>query len=54
MVNGRRNKNHIGLLLLDNRVYASDSKVIEEEIIKSFSNLLSPKVRIKPFLEGID
>lgn len=52
--NGRKNKNHIDLLILDNGVSKRDSKEIEEEIMKSFSNLLSPEVSVKPFLEGID
>lgn len=54
VANGRRDKYHIDLLLLDNGVSTRDSTEIEGEIIKSFSNLLSLEVRIKPFLEGIN
>lgn len=44
----------IDLLLLDNGASTRDSEEIEEEIIKSLSNLFGPEVRIKPFLKGID
>ncbi|TYK14180.1 uncharacterized protein E5676_scaffold8046G00040 [Cucumis melo var. makuwa] len=43
----------IDLLLLDNGASTRDSEEIEEEIIKSLSNLFGPEVRIKPFLKGV-
>lgn len=55
MVSGSRNTNHIGFLLLDNGEYTRGGKVIEEEIIiRFFSSLYSPEVRVKLFVEGID
>lgn len=53
MVNGRRNKNHIGLLFLDNGICTRDRKEIEEEIINSFSNLYSPEVLDKSIRGGL-
>lgn len=52
--NDRRNKNHLGLLLLDNGKSTRDGMEIDEEIIRSFSNFYSSKVWDKPLLEGID
>lgn len=54
MASGRTNKNHIGSLLLENVAYMSNSKEIEEEILRSFSSLYSPMIKEKSFMEGID
>jgi len=42
MANGRRKKNHIGHLVLDNGVCTRDRMEIEEEILNSLSNFYSP------------
>lgn len=54
VASGRRNRNHIGTLVLENGVRTSNDKETKEEILLAFSKLYSPTIPEKLFVEGIE
>lgn len=54
MVSGRRNKNRIGPLILENGESTRNDKEVEEEVLATFSELFNPVVRAEQFVDGIE
>ena len=54
VVSGRRNKNRIGPLILENGESTRNDKEVEEEVLSTFSELFNLVVWAKKFVDGLE